>query len=58
MEDQKTYKIVRFARSVRYDMMTGLRYKDALEICDGYDWVVCPDGDGGFEWDLEIEEED
>ena len=50
-----SYKIVMRAGSVKKDMYTGLDEKTAEEICDGYNWEVAPDG--GFVWDLEIEEE-
>lgn len=39
----------------RREMYSGLSYKEALEICEDYGWVACPDD--GYEWDLEIEEE-
>ena len=51
------YKIIMCAGSVEKDMFTGLSYENAKEICESYGWVVRPDGDGGFEWDLDIEEE-
>lgn len=38
------------------DMYTGLTYEEACEICEYYDWQVAPDG--GYVWDLEIEEEE
>lgn len=50
------YKIVMTSwGGTRKDMFTGLSYEEALEICEGYGWVASPDG--GYEWDLEIEEE-
>ena len=51
------FKIIMTAGRVSRDMYTGLSRKDAEEICEDYGWVVRPDGDGGFEWDLEIEED-
>ena len=39
----------------RHTMYEGLTYREAEEICEGYGWSVAPDG--GYEWDLEIEEE-
>lgn len=51
------YKIVMCAQTAKQDMMRGLSYSVAESICEEYGWVVAPDGDGGFEWDLEIEEE-
>ena len=51
-----TYRIVMTSwGGTRKEMFSGLTYKEALEICEGYNWTVCPDG--GYEWDLEIEEE-
>ncbi len=50
-----SYKIVMVAGRVKKDMYTGLDQATAEEICEGYDWQVAPDG--GFVWDLEIEEE-
>ena len=38
-------------RRVLWDDMT---YKDALRFCEDNGWLYCPDG--GYEWDLEIEE--
>ena len=52
------YKIIMTAGRVEKDMFTGLNKQQAEEICEGYGWCVRPDGDGGFEWDLEIEEEE
>lgn len=53
----KTFKIVMTSwGGTRRDMFTGLSEKDAVEICEGYGWEVAPDG--GYVWDLEIEEED
>lgn len=51
-------RVVMCAGSVRQTMYRGLTYKDAMSICENYGWVVRPDGDGGFEWDLEIEYDD
>ena len=53
----KTYKVIMYAGRVEKDMFTGLSHKDAIEICEAYGWAVAPDGDGGFVWDLDIEEE-
>ena len=50
------YKIIMTSwGGTRRDMFTDLSYEDALSICEGYGWTVAPDG--GYEWDLEIEEE-
>lgn len=52
----KTYKIVMTSMGgTRQDMFTGLSFQNAQEICDDYGWEVAPDG--GYVWDLEIEEE-
>lgn len=50
-----TYKIVMEAGTVKKDMYTNLSRKEAVEICENYGWEVAPDG--GFVWDLVIEEE-
>ena len=51
-----TYKIVRVSwGGTKRDMYTGLTEENAIEICEDYGWTACPDG--GYEWDLEIEEE-
>jgi len=51
-----TYKIVMCSiGGTRKDMYTGLTEKEAEEICEGYGWEACLDG--GYVWDLEIEEE-
>ena len=52
---EMSYKIVMVAGRVKKEMYTGLDQATAEEICEGYDWQVSPDG--GFVWDLEIEEE-
>lgn len=51
----KIYKIVMRAMSVRHDFASGLSYEDAVNICNAYNWFYCPDGEGGFEWELDIE---
>lgn len=51
------YKIVMVAGRVKRDMYTGLTEAEANEIGDDYGWEVAPDGDGGFVWDLCVEEE-
>lgn len=38
------------------DMYTGMTYNEAYEVCENYQWQVCYDG--GYVWDLEIEEVD
>ena len=53
----KTVKIVMVSMGgTRRDMYGGLTEKDAVEICESMDWVACPDG--GYVWDLEIEDDD
>lgn len=51
------YKIVMYAGKVKQDMMRGLTEQAAIEICEGYGWEVAPDGDGGFVWSLEVEDD-
>ena len=52
----KTFKVVMCSMGgTKKDMYTGKTYKEALEICEFYGWEACPDG--GYVWDLEIEEE-
>lgn len=49
------YKIImRSWGGTRRDLMTGLSLKEATEICESYGWEY--DADGGYIWDLEIEE--
>ena len=49
------YKVIMSSwGGTKQDMYTGLTYDEALEICKDYDWQVAPDG--GYVWDLEIEE--
>lgn len=52
---EKTYKVVMCAQVLVKD--SGIRgtYERCLEFCEDMGWIACPDG--GFEWDLEIEEE-
>ena len=38
----------------RRDMFTDLTYEEAYAICESYGWQASPDG--GYVWDLEIEE--
>ena len=53
---ESTYKIVMCSMGgTRKDMFTGLAYGEAESICEDYGWTACPDG--GYVWDLEIEEE-
>ena len=51
------YKIllVSWGGTVR-EYASGLTYNDAFEICEQSNWICCPDG--GYEWDMEIEEDD
>ena len=50
------FKIVMVSMgSTRKDMYTGLTYDEANDLCESYGWEVAPDG--GYVWDLEIEEE-
>lgn len=52
-----TYRIVMTSMGgTKRTMYTGLTEKDAVDICEGYGWEACPDG--GYVWDLDIEEED
>ena len=51
----KKYKVIMVARSVKKDMYLNLSYEEALAICEDFNWECAPDG--GFVWDLEIEEE-
>lgn len=40
----------------RKDMYTGFETEqEAIDICEDFGWVACPDG--GYEWDLDIVEE-
>ena len=51
----KTYKTVMVSGSVKKDMYCHMTLKRAEEVYDYYGGVCSPDG--GFEWDIEIEEE-
>ena len=49
------YKLVMCSQGgTRKDMYTDLDYDKAVEIAEGFGWIACPDG--GYEWDIEIEE--
>lgn len=48
------FSVVMKAGSVSSEMYSNLSYEEAVEICEYYEWQVSPDG--GFVWDLEIEE--
>lgn len=53
----KQYKVVMKSwGGTKQDMYTNLTHAQAVEICEDYGWEVAPDG--GYVWDLEIEEED
>ncbi len=52
------FKVVMRAGRVKRDMYTDMTYAEAEAVCDDYGWEVAPDGDGGFVWDLEIDEDD
>ena len=50
------YKIVMTSwGGTRCDMFTDLSYEEAYELCESYGWQASPNG--GYVWDLEIEEE-
>lgn len=56
-QPQTMYKVVMVSMGgTRQDMFTGLTYENAQKICEDYGWEVAPDG--GYVWDLEIEEDD
>lgn len=48
------FRVVMKAGSVSSEMYSNLFYEEAVEICEYYGWQISPDG--GFAWDLEIEE--
>ena len=51
------YKIVMMSMGgTKTDMFTKLSYTEAIEICEDYGWEV-ESPNGGYVWDLEIEEE-
>lgn len=51
-----THKVIAVAGSVEKDLGIEGTYEECHHWCEYYDWVYRPDGDGGFEWDLWIEE--
>ena len=50
------YRVVMVAGRVKREMYTFETEEEAIECCESYGWEVAPDG--GFVWDLEIEEGD
>lgn len=48
------FRVVMKAGSVSSEMCSNLFYEEAVAICEYYGWQISPDG--GFVWDLEIEE--
>lgn len=57
--ETQTFKIEMVSMGgTRRDMFTGLTFERAHELCEDYGWAVSPDGPGGYEWDLEIVEEE
>lgn len=54
--DGKRYKVIAVAGRVEKDMGFEGTYEECEEWCDYYDWVWRPDGEGGFEWELYVEE--
>lgn len=55
---EKLYKLVRVAGKVCQEMYRGLTKEDAYAIGDDFGWVDRPDGPGGFEWNIQVEEDD
>ena len=55
---KKMFKVIMTTGFTSQDMYTGLTEQEATEICESYGWAVRPDGDDGFEWSLDIVEED
>lgn len=54
---KKQYKVVMKSwGGTKRNMYINLTHAHALEICEDYGWQVAPDG--GYVWDLEIEEMD
>lgn len=54
--DGRQYKVVAVAGSVWQDMGIQGTHEECEKWCDYYDWVWRPDGEGGFEWELYVEE--
>lgn len=53
----KTYKIIMYSMGgTEETMYSGLPEEEAIRICEDYGWQVSPDG--GYVWDLDIEEDD
>ena len=55
MSNERKYKVVRVCGRVHHDFMNRLSYKEAMEVCSYYDWVLTSDDTGGAEWDLYID---
>ena len=51
------YRVVMVSGRVDREMYTFETEEEAVGCCESYGWDVAPDGDGGFVWDLEIQED-
>lgn len=58
MDTMKKYKVIMRSGTVKRDLFVQRTHEEAYEICEDYGWEFAPDGEGGFVWDLEIEEDD
>lgn len=56
IEEEGQYKVIAVAGSVEKDLGIRGTYDECERWCDCYDWVWRPDGEGGFEWELYVEE--
>ena len=48
------FKVVMCSMALRRDTGITGSFEECLSWCEDMGWIACPDG--GFEWDLEIEE--
>lgn len=55
-KDKRRYRVIAEAGTVEKDLGVEGTYEECERWCDEYDWKWVPDGPGGFEWDLAIEE--
>ena len=56
MEGVQLYRVVLVSCRVRRTVISGVTEEEAIRFCDDNNWEYAPDG--GFVWDLEIEEDD
>lgn len=50
------FKVIIRCHMVKHDLMSGLSFKEAQEMCEQYDWTWIDEN--CFAWDMEIEDDE